>query len=99
MEKLPGILRRTFLLTLGLVTPLTFALGVLSVFKVVGPLYRFRLYLRGVADGTEQEPCRIRQGDELQDFCDLLNEVTAPLRAEARERAAAAAPAPERRAA
>ena len=38
------------------------------------------MFLNQVIRGEKPEPCRIRKRDELQDFCKLLNEVTAPLR-------------------
>ena len=80
LARIGEILSRSFFLTLALITPLTFALGVSSIFKIVGPLYRFRIFLKQVHRGEKPGPCRIREDDELQDFCELLNEVTAPLR-------------------
>ncbi len=71
-----GVLATSFLLFL----PLTFTIGVLTTFRVAGPMYRFKRFLIGVKSGRQQTPCKIREGDEFQDFCDLLNEVTEPLR-------------------
>jgi hypothetical protein len=34
-------------------------------------------------EGRQIEACTIRKGDELQELCALLNDVTAPLRAKA----------------
>jgi len=79
LEQLPGILRSQVLLTFLLMAPLMLAVGVLETFRVVGPLYRFERYLRDVAEGKRPQPCRIRKGDELQEFCRLLNEATQPL--------------------
>jgi len=73
------------LASLGVGLPLTFAVGVLLTFKVAGPIYRFTTFMREVKNGTQTAECRLRQGDELQDFCVLLNDVTAPLRAETRD--------------
>jgi hypothetical protein len=75
-----AIIQRNCLITLGLVAPLSLIVGVLTTFRVVGPLYRFRIYLRQLVAGKDPGPCRIRQGDELQDFCDLLNDATTPVR-------------------
>lgn len=55
-------------------------MGVASTHKIVGPLYRFRVYLTALARGESPEPCRIRKDDELQDLCELLNRATEPLR-------------------
>jgi hypothetical protein len=33
-----------------------------------------------VADGAAPGDCKLREGDELQELCTLLNEATAPLR-------------------
>lgn len=97
-QRIPDILASTSLLTYVLLAPLTLVLGVRSLHKVVGPLYRFRLFLKSVAAGERPERCRIRKGDQLQDFCELLNEVTQPLR-EPRGDADDERPAPVERAA
>jgi len=79
-SELLGLLTSGLTFTLLLLTPLTLAVGIASTHKVVGPLYRFRMYLSQLADGERPEPCRIRANDELQDFCELLNRATEPLR-------------------
>ena len=80
LTALPEFLRTNLLLTLALLVPLTIGIGVVATFKIAGPLYRFEQFLRAVRDGEQTEPCRIREGDELRELCQLLNEVTAPLR-------------------
>ncbi len=74
------VLGGSMLVTLLVLTPVMLGVGILSSFKVVGPLYRFRVYLTKLADGERPPPCRIRADDELQDLCELLNRATAPLR-------------------
>jgi hypothetical protein len=59
--------------TLCVLLPLAFAVGVAVTFRVAGPIYRFEQHLRVVAEGRDPGPCKIRKGDELQDFCDVLN--------------------------
>ncbi len=78
--ELLGLLASSLTFTLLLLTPLTLAVGIASTHKIVGPLYRFRVYLNQLAGGERPAPCRIRKDDELQDFCELLNRVTEPLR-------------------
>lgn len=92
--EIPGALLISFSVALLLLCPLSLAIGVLSTFRVLGPIYRFRVFLRKVADGTHPDPCRIRKSDELHDFCELLNEVTEPLR-DTTGRGAAPAGGPE----
>ncbi len=77
---LPEVLSLSFLVTFFMLAPLMLVIGVRSTFKIVGPLYRFRVHLQGVLRGEQSDPCRIRKDDELQEFCSLLNEVTEPLR-------------------
>jgi hypothetical protein len=79
-SELLGILASGLACTLLVLTPLTLVVGIASTHKIVGPLYRFRVYLAQLASGERPEPCRIRKGDELQDFCALLNRATEPLR-------------------
>jgi hypothetical protein len=90
-SELVGTLASSLSLTLLLLTPLTLVVGIASTHKIVGPLYRFRVYLTQLAAGERPQPCRIREDDELQDFCELLNRATGPLR----ERDAAGGPAAE----
>jgi hypothetical protein len=93
--EIPTVLLISFAVTLLLLAPLSLGIGVMTTFRVVGPLYRFRMFLRQIADGERPGDCRIRQSDELQDFCELLNEATAPLRAAGSASEEPAAPAPE----
>lgn len=62
------------------VVPLSAAAGILFTFRIVGPLYRMTQHLRGVTRGEDVGECRIRRGDELQDFCKLLNQAIAAAR-------------------
>lgn len=79
LAEIPGALVHAAWMTLALLVPLTLLLGIGTTFTVVGPIYRFRLYLEDLVAGKATTACRIRKGDELQDFCELLNKATAPL--------------------
>jgi hypothetical protein len=68
------------LFSFGIVLPLTIAVGVLATFRIVGPIYRFETYLRGVLRGDQLGPCKIRKGDAFGEMCTLINEVTEPAR-------------------
>ena len=61
------------LVSLGVLLPLCFFVGVLATFRVAGPLYRFEKHLETVAQGEDPGTCRIRKGDELHELCDVLN--------------------------
>ena len=80
------LLAETLAMSALVILPLTAAAGVLVTFKVAGPIYRFRVYLRQVLRGEDPGPCRIRKSDALQDLAQLITETTEPLRAAARER-------------
>ncbi len=73
-------LRTTLLVCFLVLVPMTVAIGVLVTFRVAGPIYRFERFLEEIIAGGKPGPCRLRKGDELQDFCDLLNRATEPLR-------------------
>lgn len=75
-----SILLRKLLIALVFLVPLTLAMGILMTHKIAGPIYRFEMFLNAVMAGQHPEPCRLRDGDEFKDFCELLNKVTAPLR-------------------
>jgi len=60
--------------------PLTFFVGILSTFRVAGPLYRFEKFLESLQRGERPPDFRLRKGDELHDLAELLNQATAPMR-------------------
>jgi hypothetical protein len=76
------------------VLPVTFAVGVLAMYRVAGPIYRFERFLESVARGERPRDCRLRQGDHLQELCGLLNRATEPLRRVPPAAEPAAEPAP-----
>ena len=80
MAQLPGLPLEIFLVSFFLLLPLTMAVGVLSTFRIAGPVYRFEKFLREVAEGSESQPCRLRNGDQLLELCELLNQATAEAR-------------------
>lgn len=82
MAVMPELPLEILLVSFGMLLPLTIAVGVIATFRIAGPVYRFEQYLRAVADKKEVRPCRLRDGDDLQDLCALINEVTEPLRLE-----------------
>jgi hypothetical protein len=75
-----GMLLRDLLLALVITAPAFALLAMAAFMRVIGPLYRMRVFLRAVVEGRQKEPCRLRRDDELQDFCELLNQVTEPMR-------------------
>ena len=84
IERMGTLLFETLLTSLAMFLPLIFAVGILTTFRFAGPLYRFEVFLEKVMRREHPAECRIREGDMLHDFCELLNRVTAPLRAETR---------------
>ncbi|MFN0206679.1 MAG: hypothetical protein ACKVS6_10265 [Planctomycetota bacterium] len=80
IEATGGMLIRVFLVTSLIVLPITLLLGILSTFKIAGPIYKFEKFLKAVINGEQREACWLRKGDELNEMCDLLNRATEPLR-------------------
>ena len=82
-ESIPAVLLNSFLITFVALSPVmvAFGIGLRTTFRVLGPIYRFRVYFQQLADGKNPGPCKIREHDEFQDVCDLINKVTGPLRA------------------
>lgn len=80
-ESIPSLLATSLLVSFAVLVPSMLLIGILATFRVAGPLHRIQQFLRGVARGEERQPCRLREGDELQELCELVNEVTEPLRA------------------
>jgi hypothetical protein len=80
IDLMPTLLLRSVLFSLGIVLPLTLAVGVLATFRIAGPVHRFEAFLRAVIQGVQLGPCKIRKGDAFGDLCELINEATEPLR-------------------
>jgi hypothetical protein len=83
VDALPRLLLGAAGLSVLVLLPLTAALGVTITFRWAGPLYRMHVYLAQVVEGTARGPCHIREGDELQELCALLNDALAAERARA----------------
>ena len=79
-DEMPVVLLQVLAFSTLLLLPIIFTLGILMTFKLAGPLYRFEQYFKALAAGEKTGPCKIREGDQLQDLCTLINEATAPLR-------------------
>lgn len=80
LDLMPDLLTRSVLFSFGIVLPLTIAVGILATFRIVGPIHRFETYLKGVIQGSQLGPCKIRKGDAFGDMCTLINEATEPMR-------------------
>lgn len=80
LDLVPTLLGRSILFSVALALPLTLLVGILTTFRITGPIYRFESYLRGVISGTQLGPCKIREGDALGELCSLINEATEPVR-------------------
>ncbi len=80
MDAVPEVLVQSLLLTFCVVVPLIFLVGVLLTFRIAGPVYRFEAYFKQILRGENPGECRLRQGDELNELCGLINQVTQPMR-------------------
>ena len=85
LDGLGPMLGRIFLISVGVILPLTLFVGILATHRFAGPIYRFKVFLRQVIDGEAPPDCKLRKGDELQDVCELINQATAPLRGQAND--------------
>lgn len=54
--------------------PLTLLVGILTTFRVAGPVYRFKRFLQNVREGRDPGYMRLRDGDKLQDLAEDLND-------------------------
>ncbi|MBL8693292.1 MAG: hypothetical protein JNJ88_04270 [Planctomycetes bacterium] len=80
MERANGIWLTVFGATTVCFLPIVFVVGVFSTFRFAGPIRRFEIYLTSLLNRQATEAVRLRKGDQLEDFAELLNEATAPLR-------------------
>ncbi len=82
MTEISSKLLAIAVLTLAMLLPAALLVGVLVTHRIAGPLYRFEVYLKQVLAGEQRGECRLREGDELQDLCALINQVTAAQRSQ-----------------
>jgi hypothetical protein len=82
LEKGSRALLEALLTSALILFPLVLWIGIHSTFRIAGPLYRMKRYLEQVARGERPADCRLRRGDQLQDFCQAINAATRPLRLE-----------------
>lgn len=80
LDLIPALLTRSILFSALIALPVTLLAGVRATFSITGPIHRFESYLRGVIDGTQLGPCKIREGDSLDELCELINRATEPVR-------------------
>jgi polyferredoxin len=81
------LLWRSMAIAAGVLLPVTLLVAVLVTRRWCGPLYRMQTFLREIVGGKNPQDCRLRTGDELIEFCALLNQATRPARGAARESA------------
>lgn len=82
LREISSVLLRSIGISFALFMPPIFMIGVLTTFRFAGPLHRLETFMQATIDGQQPEDCKLRKGDEpeLHNFCELLNEVTSPLR-------------------
>lgn len=80
---LPSVLMTNVGMTICVLTPLTFLIGLLVTHRVAGPAYNMTRYCEAIARGEDRGPCKVRDDDELKDLCDALNAAIERVRSEA----------------
>jgi nitrogen fixation/metabolism regulation signal transduction histidine kinase len=80
LSELPGLLATNLVLTMVILVPVMIGVGIIVTHRIAGPVYRFETYLGQVARGEDVGSCRLREGDELQELCERINEAVSALR-------------------
>lgn len=81
LEETNRVVGKLVLISAAVFLPLTLLVGIMSTFRIAGPLYRFQRFLEATRDGEAPGDFRLRRKDELHDLAALINEATRPLRA------------------
>jgi len=74
---------KQFFISIGIMFPFVFGLGVLVTFRYAGPLVHFEKHLRRIAAGEDPGQCRLRRGDQLHQLAEALNLAVDALRRKA----------------
>ncbi|MFN0007912.1 MAG: hypothetical protein ACKVXR_08385 [Planctomycetota bacterium] len=77
MGELPGRLLWVLFGSSALLFPATLYVGVLATRRILGPIYRFEMYLKQMLEGKTTAECKLREGDEFMELCALINRATA----------------------
>jgi len=81
-QRVPDVLFQSATITLLLLLPVSLTMGILRMFRIVGPVYRFRVHLGQIARGEKVGPCAIRASDDLHYLKERLNRFTRALRSD-----------------
>jgi hypothetical protein len=68
-----SIIFSNFLITLAITIPFALGVGILYSFRFCGPIFKFNKHLTELNKGRWDRTCTLRQGDQLQDFKETLN--------------------------
>ncbi len=80
LAEVPTILLTNVMVTLLILVPLSFAVGILVTHRVAGPAWRLKRYLDGIIEtGRVDQPVKLRQADEFQNLAQSLNRALARL--------------------
>ncbi len=80
LAEVPTILLTNVMVTLLILVPLSFAVGILVTHRVAGPAWRLKHYLDEIIEtGRVDQPVKLRQADEFQNLAQSLNRALARL--------------------
>ena len=68
---------KSFVISMAIAVPFCIAAGIVLSFRFGGPLYRFHLFLRGIAREPWDAVCNLRKGDNLTFLRDDINDAVA----------------------
>lgn len=80
LEQTNSLALRLVFISAAVFLPLTMLVGIMSTFRIAGPLFRIEKFLKAVQNGEKPEDFTLRERDELKELAALINTSTAPLR-------------------
>ena len=75
LETWPEAFLSNILTSIAIIVPASLAVGMLTVFRVAGPLRRLENHMTSFLNGEDLGECRLRSGDQLVEFCSTINKV------------------------
>ncbi len=79
MGEINGTLLSLLGITLLAIMPVTYLVGVLTTFRIAGPVYRMEQYFSELQEHGYTGPCRIRKSDQLQELVAAMNKAVETL--------------------
>ncbi len=80
LREISSVLLRSIAISFALFMPPIVMIGILTTFRVAGPVFVFHRFLKNIREGRDPGVMRLRKGDKLKDLAEALNATYASIK-------------------